>query len=84
MLSKEDDINKKIQIVKNILNNVYEILSLFKPLMDKMIHMEEANEYKANGTFEKAASLFGEISDLCKEIENSCLPNDSFLQNLGN
>ena len=84
MLTKEDDINKKIQIVKGILDNVYEILTLFKPLMDEMLKMDEANKYKVDGTFKKAASLFGEISDLCKEIENNSLPSDSFLENLGN
>lgn len=84
MLTKEDDINKKIQIVKDILDNVYEILTLFKPLMDKMLKMDEANQYKVNGTFKRAASLFGEISDLCKEIENNSLPPDTFLENLRN
>ena len=83
MLTKEDDINNKIQIVKNILDNVYEILTIFKPLMDKMLKMDEANQYKVNGTFKRAASLFGEISDLCKEIENHSLPT-SFLESLGN
>ena len=84
MLTKEDDINKKIQIIKDILDNVYEILTLFKPLMDKMLKMDEAKQYKIDGTFERAASLFGEISDLCKEIENNSLPPDAFLENLGN
>jgi len=83
MLTKEDDINNKIQIVKNILDNVYEILTIFKPLMDKMLRMDEANQYKVNGTFKRAASLFGEISDLCREIENHSLPT-SFLESLGN
>lgn len=83
MLTKEDDINNKIQIVKNILDNVYEILTIFKPLMDKMLKMDEANQYKVNGTFKRAASLFGEISDLCREIENHSLPT-SFLESLGN
>ncbi len=83
MLTKEDDINNKIQIVKNILDNVYEILTIFKPLMDKMLKMDEANQYKVNGTFKRAASLFGEISDLCREIENNSLPT-SFLESLGN
>lgn len=83
MLTKEDDINNKIQIVKNILDNVYEILTIFKPLMDKMLKMDEANQYKVNGTFKRAASLFGEISDLCREIDNNSLPT-SFLESLGN
>ena len=84
MLTREDDINNKIQIVKNILDNVYEILTLFKPLMEKMLKMDEANQYKVNGTFERAASLFGEISDLCMEIEGNSLPPSTFLESLGN
>ena len=84
MLAKEDEINKKILLIKNILNHVYEILTLFKPLMDKMIKMEEAKEFKKNGTFNRAAFLFGEISDLCKEIENGSSPPSTFLENLGN
>ncbi len=84
MLIREEDINRKIHTVKNILDNVYEILSLFKPLMEKMLKMDEANQYKVNGTFEKAASLFGNISDLCMEIEESSLPTSAFLESLGN
>ena len=84
MLSKEDEINKKIVLVKNILNHIYEILTLFKPLMDKLIKMEEANDFKKDGTFDRAAYLFGEISDLCKEIESNSTPSSTFLENLGN
>ena len=84
MFTKEDDINKKILLVKTILNHIYEILTLFKPLMDRMIKMDEAKEFKKNGTFDRAASLFGEISDLCKEIENESSPESTFLENLGN
>jgi len=84
MFIKEDEINKKILLVKDILNHIYEILTLFKPLMDRMIKMEEAKEFKKNGTFDRAAFLFGEISDLCKEIENSSPPASNFLGNLGN
>ncbi len=84
MLSKEDEINNKIKLTKEILNHIYEILTLFRPLMDKMIKMEEANEFKKNGTFDRAAYLFGEISDLCKEIETISTPSGTFLENLGN
>ena len=84
MLAKEDEINKKIQIVKNILDNVYEILTIFKPLMSKMLKMDETNQYKADGSLKRAASLFGEISDFCKEIENTSLLPDTFLESLGN
>ena len=70
--------------VKSLLDNVYEILQLFSPLMTRMLELEEAREYKKNGTFEKAAFLFGEISQLCKEIEGNQLPSNTFLENLGN
>ena len=49
-----------------------------------MLEMEEAEQYKKNGVFEKAASLFGEISVLCKEIENDSPSLNLFLDNLGN
>ena len=84
MLTNEDEINKKIQLTKKILANVYEILELFKPLLSKMIKMPEAKEFKENGTFERGASLFGKISDLCEEIENDSLPSNSFLESLSN
>jgi len=84
MLTREDDVNRKIQIVKDILDNIYEILAIFRPLMEKMLQMDEAPKYKASGAFQQAASLFGEISDLCKEIEENSLPPSTFLGNLGN
>ena len=49
-----------------------------------MIKMPEAKDYKENGTFEKAALLFGKISDLCEEIEVSSFPSKTFLKSLGN
>jgi len=78
------DINKKIQLVKKVLDDVYEILKLFGPLMTQMLELEEAKKYKKDGTFEKAAFLFGEISQHCKEIEGISIPSNSFLENLGN
>ena len=69
------DIQKKYLLTKNILNNVYEILALFKPLFDLILDMEEAKLFKQNGTFEKAADLLGEISENCREIEDSYLIN---------
>jgi len=84
MSTMDDKINRKIHLVKDILKNVYEILELFKPLLEVMLEMEEAEQYKKNGVFEKAASLFGEISILCKEIENDSPSLNLFLDNLGN
>lgn len=84
MFTKEDDINKKIILCKNILDDVYEILELFKPLIPLLLKMEEAKKYRENGTFDRVASLFGEISDLCKEIEYSYLTSSINFENLGN
>ena len=67
----DSEIQLKIMLVKKILNNVYEVLDTFKPLFDLILEMEEAKIYKKNGTFEKAASLFGEISEYCKQLESS-------------
>ncbi len=80
MLTNED----LLKNVKSLLDNVYEILQLFSPLMARMLELEEAKKYKKNGTFEKAAFLFGEISDLCKEIEGTPLISSIFLDNLEN
>ncbi len=84
MLPKEDEINKKILLTKKILENVYEILEIFKPLLSKMIKMPEAKEYKENGSFKRAATLFGRISDLCEKIESDNFPSHTFLESLGN
>jgi len=69
------EIDKKILLTKKILNNVYEILALFKPLFDLMLEMEEAKIFCQNGTFAKAASLLGEISASCRELEGTYLIN---------
>ncbi|MFX0035388.1 MAG: hypothetical protein ACFE9I_07090 [Candidatus Hermodarchaeota archaeon] len=84
MQAKERDINNKIVICKEILKNVYEILTIFQPLMNKMLKMNEAKKYRENGSFERAAFLFGEISDLCKEIEDISSVPDDLIKNLGN
>jgi len=67
------DIERKIMLVKNILNHVYEIIVLFRPLLEISMEMEEAQIYKKNGTLERVASLFGEIAENCKELEGQYL-----------
>jgi len=71
-------------LCKNILDDTYEILELLKPLIPLLLKMEEAKKYRENGTFERVASLFGEISDLCKEIECSSSASSINFENLGN
>lgn len=65
----QSSINKKTQLIKVILDDVYQILTLFKPLMSRMIAMDEAREFRENGTFNKAAELFGNIALNSKELE---------------
>ena len=69
------DIERKIMLVKNILNHVYEIIALFRPLLELSMEMEEAQIYKKDGTFERIATLFGEIAENCKDLERQYLIN---------
>ena len=69
------DMGRKVLLVKNILNEVYEIIALFRPLLELSMELEEAQIYKKNGTFERVASLFGEIAENCKELEGQYLIN---------
>jgi len=63
------DVERKTEIIKVILNDVYEILTLFKPLLSTMIQREEAQKFKKDGTFSEAARLFGNIAKNSKELE---------------
>ena len=73
--SEDPEMGRKILLVKNILNDVYEILELFSPLIELSMELEEAKIYKKNGTLERVASLFGEIAENCKELEGQYLIN---------
>ena len=73
--SEDHDMGRKILLVKNILNEVYEIIALFRPLLELCMELEEAQIYKKNGTLERVASLFGEIAQNCKELEGQYLIN---------
>jgi hypothetical protein len=83
MLPEENDLDKNIEFHKEILKHIFEILTLFRLLIDKMIKMEGANEFKKEGTFNRTTYLFGKISDLYKEIEHKFSPSNTFLENLG-
>ena len=73
--SEDPEMGRKILLVKNILNHVYEIMELFSPLIELSMELEEAQIYKKNGTLERVASLFGEIANNCKELEGQYLIN---------
>jgi len=79
----EVDIDKKIQLIKTILDDVYEIMITFKPIIQEVIKLEEARKYKDDGTLLKAATLFGSIAKKCKELELYPF-NKDFLDNIEN
>ncbi len=83
MPTNEEDINKKLLLVKQLLNHTYDILKLFKPLMEEMLKIEEAKKGKNIMMYEKAGYLFGEISHICKEIETVSIPSKTLLEKLG-
>jgi len=83
-MEESENIERKVKIVRNVLNNVCEILTLFKPLLNRMMEMEDAEKFKKNGTFGKAAHLFGEISEQCKELEGTPFLSDEFYEDLAN
>ena len=65
----EEDIDKKIHIVKTILDDVYDIMITIKPIIEQMTKLNDARRYREDGTFIKAASLFGSIARKCQELE---------------
>jgi hypothetical protein len=80
----ENEIQKKILIVKKILDNVYDIMVIFKPLLGKMIELEKQGKVIEKGRFNKAAMIFGEISNHCKELQEEFPFSPEFLKNIPN
>lgn len=78
----ELDVHQKMGLIKEILENVYDLLELFSPILNKIFEMEEAERYKEDGTLVKAAKIFGDIAEKCKDIEGT--PSPEFFKNLGN
>ena len=82
-LNANININKNLKIIKQMLENIVEIMTILKPLIEKVLKLEEAEEYKESGTLKKAASLFGEISNQCREITGISF-SENFLKSLKN
>lgn len=61
-------INSKIKFIANILDSLAEILILFDPLLEKMLLMEEIEEYYRNGTIEQIMRLFDNISKQSRKL----------------
>ena len=71
---KENDelnVGKNYYVINNILNNVHQIFLLLQPIIDRMIVLKDSEILSKLENLKKAALLFGEISELCKEIENN-------------
>ncbi len=77
------ELDKKLQIVKKVLDNVVQIMEIFKPLLDKVLELEESKEFSRNGMFNQAITLLGEITDQCRLLEQSP-HSEKFLKDLKN
>lgn len=80
---KSFDSERSLEIIKNILGNIGEIMTLMKPLFNKVLQLEEAKEYINTENLGRAASLFGDISEQCRELESQPFSQD-FLNDLKN
>ena len=77
------EINKKMALVKKILNNVYELLALLNPIIDQMKISKDFQHFYHDGTVKKMANTFGKISEHSREIAKYPMKNE-FLNNLKN
>ena len=77
------DTDKKIETVKMILDDVYEIMITFKPLIEEMLKLDAVQKYREDGTILKVASLFGSIAEKCRELESSPF-SEEFLDRIKN
>jgi len=74
------DLEKKIQIIKNILELFLEIIIALKPILENKIYKADI---KKKGTLHKLANLFEEVSELCKGFGFPFI-SDEFLEDLKN
>ncbi len=56
----------------------------FYTVRDPRAEMEKAGLLQKGGPFKKAASLFGEISGHCKDLEGELALSEEFFKNLAN
>ncbi|MBD3197436.1 MAG: hypothetical protein GF317_20445 [Candidatus Lokiarchaeota archaeon] len=69
-MKEEEQLEKKIQIVNNILDDVREIFILIHPMIEKVLSLEEAKKPKFVSNLNKSAKLFKDIAELCRELED--------------
>ncbi len=68
-------------IINNILEDLHKLFAVLRPLIEKMIELEEFQEYYKDGTFGKIHNIFKSISDESKKIGVKFFPNN-FLKRL--
>ncbi|TFG15833.1 MAG: GTP-binding protein [Promethearchaeota archaeon] len=79
MIAKNpDNRDRMIQIVADILEMSAEVSPLLKPLLERDTYIEEATQALENAEFEKSASLFEKISDLCLELGDDSLGREFY------
>lgn len=66
------------------MKNIEEIFILFKPLFEKIINLKESDGFVKDGSFQRAASLFREISESFIDIGGFNTISEEFLKNLMN
>lgn len=79
MIAKNsDNRDKMIQIVADVLEMSAEVSPLLKPLLKRDTYIEEATQALKNAEFEKSATLFEKISDLCIELGDDSLGREFY------
>lgn len=81
-MSKKD-INLGLTVIKNILNELWELFMILRPLIRRMVELEDLHSYYTVGTIEETQKIFERISEECKRINSIFLP-DNFLDKLKN
>jgi len=79
MIAKdENNRDKMITIIADILEMSAEVSPLLKPLLERDTFMEQATNALQNAEFEKAAMYFEKISDLCIELGDDSLGREFY------
>ena len=70
--------DKMITIIADVLEMSAEVSPLLKPLLERDTFMEQAAKALENAEFDKAATFFDKISDLCIELGDDSLGKEFY------
>ncbi len=62
------NINEKLHAIRNILDSCEQFLIEVRPIMRRILSMEEGKIYHKNGTIKKIMILLGNISKECEKL----------------